>query len=279
MNSPKKRPIAPPVYRAQPTPKVLQTKTAVARQPSLNQSLRKPVAPPVYRPEHKKVVQPKTISRPPGATIQCVRGITPGTHVGVTAGGSTWYGEVFRVRDDDSYEIRVGGTDTTTVVGQASVTLHPSRAHIGNAGAVYVDMGRFVRSHRLMRTDGLYNCIAVVAHHENSGYAAFTHYNTGNCFKIDEDRDDDSEHDRLVINIPALNQLRTDLLQTLGRHAGVDFYVVLGVSWKDKPTDDADQRRMKQELIDGLNAVLHPRSMFTGGSRTADWDPTFPSLM
>ena len=47
-----KRPVAPPVYRPQPTPKVLQTKTA-------------PVAPPVYRPEVKKIAQPKIISAAP----------------------------------------------------------------------------------------------------------------------------------------------------------------------------------------------------------------------
>lgn len=45
-----KRPVAPPVYRPQPIPKVLQRKTT-------------PVAPPVYRPEAKKIVQPKTISK------------------------------------------------------------------------------------------------------------------------------------------------------------------------------------------------------------------------
>ena len=173
MNSSKKRPIAPPAYRPQPTPKVLQTKTAVARPPLSAQPPRKPAAPPVYRPEHKQIVQPKIVSRPhnssppqvqqpastrrPGATIQCLRNITPGTHVQVTGAGGTWYGEVFRVPDDDHYEVRVGGTDTTTVVDEASVTLHPARAQmgIGNAGSVYVNMGQFVRSHRLMHTDGL----------------------------------------------------------------------------------------------------------------------------
>lgn len=52
-----KRPVAPPVYRPQPIPRVLQRKTA-------------PVAPPVYRPEHKKIVQPKAVApqrKPPTA--------------------------------------------------------------------------------------------------------------------------------------------------------------------------------------------------------------------
>jgi hypothetical protein len=53
-----KRPVAPPAYRPQPTPKVLQTK----RSPSAPQSVqtpRQPVAPPVYRPEAKKTIQQK----------------------------------------------------------------------------------------------------------------------------------------------------------------------------------------------------------------------------
>src|SRR6185503_3260138 len=46
------RPIAPPVYRPQPLPKVLQTKKAVDYNPHAHQALRKPpVAPPVYRPQ------------------------------------------------------------------------------------------------------------------------------------------------------------------------------------------------------------------------------------
>jgi hypothetical protein len=147
------------------------------------------------------------------------------------------------------------------VVDEASVTLHPARAQmgIGNAGSVYVNMGQFVRSHRLMHTDGLFNCIAVVAHHEESGYAAFTHYNTANAFRMEADGDDDdSENYRLVIDIPSLNQLRAQLLHTLGRNAGVDFYVVFGIVWHDKPTDSADHRRMKQELIAGSQPSASP---------------------
>ena len=96
-----------------------------------------------------------------------------------------------------------------------------------------------------------------------------------------EQGDDDSENYRLLIDIPELNQLRAQLLHTLGRHAGVDFYVVLGIVWQDKPTDHADQRPMKQELIDGLNQVLHPVSLITGGTKTANWDPRppFPALL
>jgi hypothetical protein len=49
--------VAPTVYRPQPLPKVLQTKTV--SHPSPNTAKRTPIAPPVYRPESKKIVQPK----------------------------------------------------------------------------------------------------------------------------------------------------------------------------------------------------------------------------
>ncbi len=55
-----KRPIAPPVYRPQPTPKVLQTKNALPPTPHRPQPPRQPVAPPVYRPQSSpKVLLPK----------------------------------------------------------------------------------------------------------------------------------------------------------------------------------------------------------------------------
>src|SRR6476646_8947707 len=59
---PKSVKLGPTVYRPQPLPKVLQTKTTVPR-PSPHKApdnvARTPVAPPVYRPETKKIVQPK----------------------------------------------------------------------------------------------------------------------------------------------------------------------------------------------------------------------------
>src|SRR5262249_35910160 len=46
-----KHPVAPPVYRPQPVPKVLQTKSSSAPSPRAAQVPRQPVAPPVYRPQ------------------------------------------------------------------------------------------------------------------------------------------------------------------------------------------------------------------------------------
>ena len=57
-------PVAPPVYRPQPVPKVLQKKSALVTKQQADESKRKPIAPPVYRPEAKKVLQPKVISPP-----------------------------------------------------------------------------------------------------------------------------------------------------------------------------------------------------------------------
>ena len=59
--SPRAR-IAPPVYRPQPIPKVLQTKSSSGQSQQTGQTQRQPVAPPVYRPEARKIAQPKAIT-------------------------------------------------------------------------------------------------------------------------------------------------------------------------------------------------------------------------
>jgi len=51
------RPVAPPVYRPQPVPRVLQTKKALVPKPFAGQAPRQPVAPP---PGARTIVQPKT---------------------------------------------------------------------------------------------------------------------------------------------------------------------------------------------------------------------------
>lgn len=64
-----RQPVAPPAYRPQPVPKVLQTKMATSSQP-FNQTRRAPVAPPVYKPQPAaKCLQAKTAgSRQPQAS-------------------------------------------------------------------------------------------------------------------------------------------------------------------------------------------------------------------
>jgi hypothetical protein len=55
------QPVAPPAYRPQPTPKVLQVKTAARQQPPSPQLKNSPAAPPVYRPQPApRVLQAKT---------------------------------------------------------------------------------------------------------------------------------------------------------------------------------------------------------------------------
>jgi len=58
-----KRPSAPPVYRPQPVPKVLQTKTSSVALPQAGQPPL-PRVPTVFRPEAKKIIQPRTILPP-----------------------------------------------------------------------------------------------------------------------------------------------------------------------------------------------------------------------
>lgn len=85
-----KRPVAPPAYRPQQAPKVLQTKSSSGKSPRADQPPRRPAAPPVYRPETRKTVQPKAISLGQGAAAH--RGsvhATPATLVRLAATGTT----------------------------------------------------------------------------------------------------------------------------------------------------------------------------------------------
>jgi hypothetical protein len=55
-----KQPVPPPVYRPQPIPKVLQTKTATTQPQQKTELQRKPLAPPVYHPQSvPRVLQTK----------------------------------------------------------------------------------------------------------------------------------------------------------------------------------------------------------------------------
>jgi hypothetical protein len=70
---PKHTPIAPPVYRPQPVPKVLQAKQAVAQPSTRGQSTARPVAPPAYRPQPlPSCLQTKTArsNQPPNARLK-----------------------------------------------------------------------------------------------------------------------------------------------------------------------------------------------------------------
>jgi hypothetical protein len=62
VNQPARKPVAPPVYCPPAAPKVLQKKSALVAKPQAGQTTTKPVAPPVYRPEGKKILQPKAIA-------------------------------------------------------------------------------------------------------------------------------------------------------------------------------------------------------------------------
>jgi hypothetical protein len=76
--TPPKRPVAPPVYRPQPVPKVLQAKMHVARPPLIS-SQRAPLAAPAYRSgPAPKVAQTKTaIARQPRLDIASRRPVGP----------------------------------------------------------------------------------------------------------------------------------------------------------------------------------------------------------
>lgn len=59
---------------------------------------------------------------------QLVKGLVPTTYVQVNDGGPVWYGQIVRVIDENTYEIRVGGSDRTMEVPQNQVNYHPTVA-------------------------------------------------------------------------------------------------------------------------------------------------------
>lgn len=58
-----KPPVAPPVFRPQEVPRVLQAKNPPVQSPSASPAPRQPFAPSVYRLDAKKLIQPKAISQ------------------------------------------------------------------------------------------------------------------------------------------------------------------------------------------------------------------------
>src|SRR5947209_8833317 len=65
------KPTAPPVYRPQPTPKVLQRKATTVQPSPTGSTKRPPAAPPAYRPQPvPKVLQPKVATNRPMLSAQ-----------------------------------------------------------------------------------------------------------------------------------------------------------------------------------------------------------------
>lgn len=152
----KKTPVAPAVYRPQPTPRVLQTKLARTPQPVAPvRPPHKPVAAPVYTPkvlQPKKVAVPPVLKKPeprvqkiapkPAFAPQAIQrkpilhrpsGIiqakyTNGTYVTVLDDGGEWYG-VVAAQLPNGYRVRMGGTtDHMVNVADDSIAPHPAFA-------------------------------------------------------------------------------------------------------------------------------------------------------
>jgi hypothetical protein len=141
--------------------------------------------------------------------------------------------------------------------------------------AIAVAMGNYARSNQQMQTDGLYNCIAVAAFHQATGFAAFTHYDTSAAFADEPIPDTEDEwgnpFTRSVASEDNLTALRARLLQELGQNQNVTYYISLGVVWQ--PARNADDPRMMNELIAALNAVFVPQQLEDTGRLTASWSP------
>lgn len=91
-------PVAPPVYQPQSLPKVLQPKIAAGQQSRASQSPRQPIAPPAYRPNPtSKLLQPKASHNQPALD----KTKTPGQQASLTLPHRTQPpGKVLQQRDD-----------------------------------------------------------------------------------------------------------------------------------------------------------------------------------
>jgi len=87
-----KRPVAPPVYCPQPTPKVLQTKSSSPPISHARQAPRPTIAPAVHRPAAKKIVQAKTISNVQPKPVSRVIQRTPEEGENLRKLGLIWHG-------------------------------------------------------------------------------------------------------------------------------------------------------------------------------------------
>ena len=113
----KKLPAAPPVYRPQPAPKVLQTKSALLPRPPAVQPRRAPVAPPVYRPQPGPVVLQRKTVKPVAPVLAAKtppsRSINPLNHFARQTiqrtiwrfSGGAWVNESASVEDTDTYPL------------------------------------------------------------------------------------------------------------------------------------------------------------------------------
>lgn len=73
---PRPTPVAPPVYRPQTVPKVLQRKMATTQPAPGAQTARKPIPPPAYRPQTARVIDRPKIANP-GPTIAQTKTLSP----------------------------------------------------------------------------------------------------------------------------------------------------------------------------------------------------------
>jgi hypothetical protein len=148
-----KQPKAPPVYRPQPVPKVLQAKKSAAQQPG-KQSKSAPVAPPVYRPNPiPSVLLTKSVQ----ATTQFVQPKTNARHTAVAA--------AYRPQPAPQVlQAKVAATrqQTTERPDRLSLLQPPQVSRVGSKGIVQPMLaGRLTRPAVSSMRRGVIQCVQV----------------------------------------------------------------------------------------------------------------------
>jgi hypothetical protein len=216
-------------------------------------------------------------------SIQRVMGIGVGDRVVVAW---TWPGVVTAVTGE-SYSIR-RDSDNTTIdnVPEADVAPAPDFAddfpevaevaEVADVVApalpihdVQVAIGAHATHNGVtMYTEGLANCIAVVAYNAGNGMACLYHYNTFASFENDEENGvEDEEGDMVypaIASADAILENKAIIDAALGS-AATEYHIVLGGLWRDDGP-------MKQSLVAALTAHFHPTTLDQTGFTKARWN-------
>ncbi len=124
-----------------------------------------------------------------------------------------------------------------------------------------------------LHTEGVMNCIAVVAYDTNGGGAVMRHFDTIHAFG-GQQPDAVSGRNSLVFNVAALtgvrNAVRASLLQNVAQ-ANVAYRVSLGQVWYDVDQESANWAS-RQSLIQGLIQVFGSEPERAGSTATYDVD-------
>jgi hypothetical protein len=295
----KKLPVAPPAYRPQALPRVLQTKIPLARQPG-NQSKLPPIAPSVYRPQPT----PKVMQRKMGLDHRLREGQKPGRPVAPPVYRSQPSPGALQRKNSQTlihsrsernpivqqarqlppgFIARSGSINKSDLAHRGGARHQPppvqayrtgasigrtSASARGAAGVQVIQRARIAAGYDrisagkkgdVLITSGLANCIAVAAQDLKTGAAVMGHLNTGTITYNDE------------AHYAAFREL---LLNELERVAGGKpnprFHVSLGSLWVGTGDQTNAWWNMRHAII--LNCISAFKAEPTVAGTTAEFD-------